>query len=113
MGSRRGFSIPVKCKYTESKASSSAGRSYKIAHRERFVSIWLGKGYHFNRKIVLDPSVTEVFSDTPLNIAANEIGDVLEVSVSPYNKDLFFVIDHCKVKPSPSSMRKRMLIEHG
>eukprot|EP00112_Aurelia_sp_Birch-Aquarium-sp1_P009834 Seg2133.4 transcript_id=Seg2133.4/GoldUCD/mRNA.D3Y31 product="ZP domain-containing protein" protein_id=Seg2133.4/GoldUCD/D3Y31 len=106
------FSVPVKCKYTENRGSSLAERSFKVANRERYVSVSLSPSYHFNKKVVLDPGVAEVFSHMPLSINARELQGILDVSIASFDKNLEFVIDHCKVKPSATSKRKRLLIEN-
>lgn len=81
-------------------------------HNERFVSVWLGKKYHFSQKIVLDSSVTGLMGGMPLNIIATETDGVLDVTVAAKDTNLDFVIDHCKVKPSPTSIRKRTLVDN-
>ena len=106
------FSVPVKCKYTESKGSSIAERPFKAVNRERYVSVSLSPSYHFNKKVVLDQGVAEAFSHMPLSINAIEYQGILDVSIASFDKNLDFVIDHCKVKPSATSKRKRLLIEN-
>lgn len=110
---RQVFSVPVKCTYTKEKGLGSAVRAFQISHQEKYVSIWLGRKYHFNKKIVLDSSVSRFIEEIPLDIRASEDGGVLDVTISTVDDEMDFVIDHCKIKPSPSSQRERLLIING
>ena len=105
------FSVPVKCSYTQDE-SIAALKALSVMHNERFISVWLGKQYHFSRKVVLDSSVSELINDMPLDIVANEANGILDFVISPKDENLEFVIDHCKIKPSPASKRKRILLEN-
>lgn len=109
---RHVFSIPVKCIYTKEKGIASAIQAFNVIHPDKFVSVWLGKKYHFNKKIVLDSSISNFLDDVPLIIKTNEMDDILDVTISPNHEGLDFVIDHCKVKPSPSSKRQRIIVNN-
>ena len=104
------FSIPVKCSYTKMDRTAFAARALQIMHDERFVSVWLGAKYHFSQKTVLDSSVVDLIGSMPLNVITTETDGVLDTVITAKDENLDFVIDHCKIKPSPASIRKQTLV---
>jgi len=106
------FSVPIKCSYRKEERTAFAERAFQLMHNERFVGVWLGQMYHFNQRIVLDSSVSELLTVMPLEITSTETNGVLDVKVEAIDANYDFVIDHCKIKPSPTSIRKRTIVDN-
>ena len=106
------LSVPVKCSYRKEERTAFVAREFQLMHNERFVGVWLGHMYHFNQRTVLDSSVSELWTVMPLEITSTERNGILEVKVEAIDADYDFVIDHCKIKPSPTSIRRRTLVDN-